>query len=206
MKEVGFCLSSMPFARGSLLRCHGCSLSQVVSMGPPHARPVPCSLERVKLGLAASSQHPAILQGSTFRGSFQPCVKFAHPPHTQFAHPRSTTTTTQALMGWSLPSLWGSHKPSEPSTAAVVAAGAPIGPDGKPKKICCTCPDTKKLRDACIAERGACQSHASASSGCSSSDAAHMQGKSTSTARPSLQHTRHACVWRASRLVGGCWW
>ncbi|KXZ46283.1 hypothetical protein GPECTOR_45g153 [Gonium pectorale] len=32
--------------------------------------------------------------------------------------------------------------------------GVPIGPDGKPKKICCTCPDTKKLRDTCIAERG----------------------------------------------------
>jgi cytochrome c oxidase assembly protein subunit 17 len=33
--------------------------------------------------------------------------------------------------------------------------GVPIGPDGKPKKICCSCPDTKRLRDTCIAERGA---------------------------------------------------
>uniref|UniRef100_A0A9I9DC67 Cytochrome c oxidase copper chaperone n=3 Tax=Cucumis melo TaxID=3656 RepID=A0A9I9DC67_CUCME len=28
-------------------------------------------------------------------------------------------------------------------------------PDGKPKKkICCACPDTKKLRDECIVEHG----------------------------------------------------
>ncbi|KAA8526829.1 hypothetical protein F0562_008942 [Nyssa sinensis] len=29
------------------------------------------------------------------------------------------------------------------------------GPDSKPKKkICCACPDTKKLRDECIVEHG----------------------------------------------------
>ncbi|KAK9288140.1 hypothetical protein L1049_016588 [Liquidambar formosana] len=29
------------------------------------------------------------------------------------------------------------------------------GPDSKPKKkICCACPDTKKLRDECIVELG----------------------------------------------------
>ncbi|GMY31835.1 cytochrome c oxidase copper chaperone 1-like [Fagus crenata] len=29
------------------------------------------------------------------------------------------------------------------------------GPDTKPKKkICCACPDTKKLRDECIVEHG----------------------------------------------------
>ncbi|XP_022854605.1 cytochrome c oxidase copper chaperone 2-like [Olea europaea var. sylvestris] len=26
--------------------------------------------------------------------------------------------------------------------------------DSKPKKICCACPDTKKLRDECIVEHG----------------------------------------------------
>nr|GMC74666.1 cytochrome C oxidase copper chaperone 1-like [Ipomoea batatas]GMC76643.1 cytochrome C oxidase copper chaperone 1-like [Ipomoea batatas] len=30
-----------------------------------------------------------------------------------------------------------------------------MGPDSKPKKkICCACPDTKKLRDECIVEHG----------------------------------------------------
>ncbi|KAL8505864.1 hypothetical protein ACS0TY_016914 [Phlomoides rotata] len=29
------------------------------------------------------------------------------------------------------------------------------GPDSKPKKkICCACPDTKKLRDECVVEHG----------------------------------------------------
>ncbi|PON68012.1 Cytochrome c oxidase copper chaperone [Parasponia andersonii] len=36
--------------------------------------------------------------------------------------------------------------------------GSPInkpGPETKPKKkICCACPDTKKLRDECIVEHG----------------------------------------------------
>eukprot|EP00199_Chlamydomonas_sp_CCMP681_P007809 CAMPEP_0119108402 /NCGR_PEP_ID=MMETSP1180-20130426/14191_1 /TAXON_ID=3052 ORGANISM="Chlamydomonas cf sp, Strain CCMP681" /NCGR_SAMPLE_ID=MMETSP1180 /ASSEMBLY_ACC=CAM_ASM_000741 /LENGTH=77 /DNA_ID=CAMNT_0007094009 /DNA_START=156 /DNA_END=389 /DNA_ORIENTATION=- len=50
--------------------------------------------------------------------------------------------------------------PNTPSPAANEEAGskptggAPIGPDGKPKKICCSCPATKGLRDSCIAERG----------------------------------------------------
>jgi hypothetical protein len=52
-----------------------------------------------------------------------------------------------------LGSLFG--KPSLPPTPSSTSAadqgarglqlngGAPIGPDGKPKKICCSCPDTK---------------------------------------------------------------
>ncbi|KAG2424808.1 hypothetical protein HXX76_014230 [Chlamydomonas incerta] len=39
-------------------------------------------------------------------------------------------------------------------TPSPAPPGVPIGADGKPKKICCSCPDTKKLRDTCIAERG----------------------------------------------------
>ncbi|KAI8007898.1 Cytochrome c oxidase copper chaperone 1 [Camellia lanceoleosa] len=35
------------------------------------------------------------------------------------------------------------------------SAIAASGPDSKPKKkICCACPDTKKLRDECIVEHG----------------------------------------------------
>ncbi|XAR56542.1 hypothetical protein NMG60_11037074 [Bertholletia excelsa] len=35
------------------------------------------------------------------------------------------------------------------------SATATTGPDLKPKKkICCACPDTKKLRDECIVEHG----------------------------------------------------
>lgn len=36
---------------------------------------------------------------------------------------------------------------------------APIGADGKPKRICCACPDTKRARDECYALKGeaACQ-------------------------------------------------
>lgn len=48
-------------------------------------------------------------------------------------------------------------KPAEaaPAAAAPVAAKpAPIGADGKPKKICCACPETKKLRDECFIEKG----------------------------------------------------
>ncbi|CDS42777.1 cytochrome c oxidase copper chaperone putative [Echinococcus multilocularis] len=30
----------------------------------------------------------------------------------------------------------------------------PVGPDGKPLKPCCACPDTRKARDECIVERG----------------------------------------------------
>lgn len=34
-------------------------------------------------------------------------------------------------------------------------SAAPAVPDSKPKKkICCACPDTKKLRDECIVEHG----------------------------------------------------
>nr|GMD52509.1 cytochrome C oxidase copper chaperone 1-like [Ipomoea batatas] len=33
--------------------------------------------------------------------------------------------------------------------------GTSVGPDSKPKKkICCACPETKKLRDECIVEHG----------------------------------------------------
>ncbi|KAL7087652.1 hypothetical protein ACP275_13G080900 [Erythranthe tilingii] len=33
--------------------------------------------------------------------------------------------------------------------------GPASGPDSKPKKkICCACPDTKKLRDECVVEHG----------------------------------------------------
>ncbi|KAL3638412.1 hypothetical protein CASFOL_017783 [Castilleja foliolosa] len=33
--------------------------------------------------------------------------------------------------------------------------GSTPGPDSKPKKrICCACPDTKKLRDECVVEHG----------------------------------------------------
>lgn len=46
--------------------------------------------------------------------------------------------------------LWPFGKNSEPVPAAPAATG-----DAKPKKkICCACPDTKRLRDECIAERG----------------------------------------------------
>ncbi|XP_038686307.1 cytochrome c oxidase copper chaperone 2-like [Tripterygium wilfordii] len=32
---------------------------------------------------------------------------------------------------------------------------SPPGPESKPKKkICCACPDTKKVRDECIVEHG----------------------------------------------------
>jgi len=30
----------------------------------------------------------------------------------------------------------------------------PVGPDGKKLKPCCACPETRKPRDACIAEKG----------------------------------------------------
>ncbi len=47
------------------------------------------------------------------------------------------------------------------SASAPAAAGAPALPaaaaaaDAKPqKKICCACPETKALRDACIGEHG----------------------------------------------------
>lgn len=34
------------------------------------------------------------------------------------------------------------------------ASSAPIGADGKPKKICCACPETKRARDECVVEHG----------------------------------------------------
>lgn len=30
----------------------------------------------------------------------------------------------------------------------------PIGPDGKPLKPCCACPETRKARDECIVHNG----------------------------------------------------
>eukprot|EP00983_Pelagomonas_calceolata_P115844 1160244-Pelagomonas_calceolata.AAC.1 len=52
----------------------------------------------------------------------------------------------------------GESKPQKPQVESKpqnTAPAGPVGPDGKPKKICCSCPDTKKLRDTCITERGA---------------------------------------------------
>ncbi|URE37115.1 cytochrome c oxidase copper chaperone [Musa troglodytarum] len=49
--------------------------------------------------------------------------------------------------------------PDPPIRQGLAAAG-PTPDDRKPKKkICCACPDTKKLRDECIVEHGeaACQ-------------------------------------------------
>ncbi|KAL7200224.1 hypothetical protein ACSBR1_032194 [Camellia fascicularis] len=43
--------------------------------------------------------------------------------------------------------LSGSSKDQGPTIAA-------SGADMKPKKMCCACPDTKKLRDECIVEHG----------------------------------------------------
>jgi cytochrome c oxidase assembly protein subunit 17 len=31
---------------------------------------------------------------------------------------------------------------------------APIGADGKPKKLCCSCPETKRARDECFVAHG----------------------------------------------------
>jgi len=33
-------------------------------------------------------------------------------------------------------------------------ADHPVGPDGKKLKPCCACPETKKVRDECIMEKG----------------------------------------------------
>ncbi|VDD79257.1 unnamed protein product [Mesocestoides corti] len=30
----------------------------------------------------------------------------------------------------------------------------PLGPDGKPLKPCCACPETRKVRDECIVRHG----------------------------------------------------
>jgi len=49
-------------------------------------------------------------------------------------------------------------KPAEPTKTMAekpkIVDGKPIGPDGKPLKPCCVCPETKKVRDACIMEKG----------------------------------------------------
>lgn len=51
-------------------------------------------------------------------------------------------------------------KSPDPPIRQGLAAAGPRPDDTKPKKkICCACPDTKKLRDECIVEHGeaACQ-------------------------------------------------
>lgn len=46
-------------------------------------------------------------------------------------------------------------KSPDPSATSQVLAAAGPTPDSKPKKkICCACPDTKRLRDECIVEHG----------------------------------------------------
>ncbi|XP_051937359.1 cytochrome c oxidase copper chaperone [Hippocampus zosterae] len=46
-------------------------------------------------------------------------------------------------------------KMSTVSAAAVEAATIPEGSEQKkPLKACCACPETKKVRDACIIEKG----------------------------------------------------
>ncbi|CAL9774289.1 unnamed protein product [Musa acuminata subsp. burmannicoides] len=46
-------------------------------------------------------------------------------------------------------------KSPDPSATSQVLAAAGPTPDSKPKKkICCACPDTKRLRDECIVENG----------------------------------------------------
>ncbi|KAL5212127.1 hypothetical protein ABZP36_022974 [Zizania latifolia] len=51
------------------------------------------------------------------------------------------------------------HPVPVPSAASPTVNGGPAAPapatDSKPKKkICCACPDTKRLRDECIVEHG----------------------------------------------------
>lgn len=41
---------------------------------------------------------------------------------------------------------------AESAPAAATSAAPQLGKSGK--KICCSCPDTKALRDACVAENG----------------------------------------------------
>ena len=40
------------------------------------------------------------------------------------------------------------------SASKTAASSAPIGADGKPKKICCACPETKRARDECVVMHG----------------------------------------------------
>ena len=35
-----------------------------------------------------------------------------------------------------------------------VPSHAPIGPDGKPLRMCCVCKDTKVIRDQCVLQKG----------------------------------------------------
>ncbi|ONM55026.1 Cytochrome c oxidase copper chaperone [Zea mays] len=43
---------------------------------------------------------------------------------------------------------------AEASDSAQKPATTAPAPGSKPKKICCACPDTKKLRDDCIVQNG----------------------------------------------------
>ncbi len=45
-----------------------------------------------------------------------------------------------------------SAEPSAKPAASAAVTGAVLGKSGK--KICCSCPETRKLRDACVVERG----------------------------------------------------
>ena len=40
------------------------------------------------------------------------------------------------------------------SASKASPSSAPIGADGKPKKICCACPETKRARDECVVMHG----------------------------------------------------
>jgi cytochrome c oxidase assembly protein subunit 17 len=39
-------------------------------------------------------------------------------------------------------------------TTSTHSGELPIGADGKPLKPCCACPETKKVRDRCIFDKG----------------------------------------------------
>ncbi|XP_024396235.1 cytochrome c oxidase copper chaperone 1 [Physcomitrium patens] len=43
---------------------------------------------------------------------------------------------------------------SSPVAAATEAVAAVVAAEAPKKKICCACPETKKLRDECIVEHG----------------------------------------------------
>lgn len=43
---------------------------------------------------------------------------------------------------------------SEPVNKTQESNSVPLGEDGKPLKPCCACPETKKVRDACIMNNG----------------------------------------------------
>ncbi|KAF7648146.1 hypothetical protein LDENG_00161140 [Lucifuga dentata] len=45
-------------------------------------------------------------------------------------------------------------KMSSLSAASIKAAPVPADGEQKPLKPCCACPETKKVRDACIIEKG----------------------------------------------------